>query len=75
MEKLLSIINYIRANKGREPLTHLQAQMDLRQDTGLNSLDLAELTVRIESAFGVDIFAEGIISTVGEILEKINTHP
>lgn len=45
---------------------------NLRYDLGLDSLDLAELTVRIENEFGVDIFEDGIVETVGEILEKLN---
>jgi len=38
----------------------------------MDSLDLAELTVRIEDEFGVDIFEDGMIDTVQEILDKIN---
>ncbi len=43
----------------------------LRRELGLDSLDLAELTVRIENEYGVDIFEDGIVETVGEILEKL----
>lgn len=38
----------------------------------MDSLDLAELTVRIEDAFGIDVFEDGIIDTIGEIMDKIN---
>lgn len=75
MEQLLKIINTVRINKNQAELPAISATTNLRTDIGFNSLDLAELTVRIESAFGVDIFEDGIISTVGEILEKINAHP
>ncbi|MBT5215482.1 acyl carrier protein [Candidatus Woesearchaeota archaeon] len=43
----------------------------LTNDLGLDSLDLALLTVEIESEFGVDIFENGLISTVGEIFEQL----
>ena len=43
----------------------------LTNDLGLDSLDLALLTVQIESEFGVDIFENGLISTVGEIFEQL----
>ena len=36
---------------------------------GLGSLDLATLTVRIEDEYGVDIFEDGIVKTVGEIVD------
>ena len=43
----------------------------LTNDLGLDSLDLALLTVEIESEFGVDIFENGLISRVGEIFEQL----
>ncbi len=49
----------------------IDAQTNLRHDLGFDSLDLAELTVRVEDEFGVDIFEDGIVNTVGEILLKI----
>ena len=44
---------------------------NLRESIGFTSFDLAELTVRIEDEFNVDIFEDGIISTIGEIYEKL----
>jgi len=38
----------------------------------LDSLDLAELTVRLEEEFGVDVFEDGIVETVEEILTKLS---
>ena len=43
----------------------------LTNDLGLDSFDLALLTVEIESEFGVDIFENGVISTVGEIFKLL----
>ncbi len=74
MTKLLHIVNQIRENKQRDPLDSINPDMKLRNDVGFDSLDLAELTVRIESEYGVDVFEEGIVETVGEILSKIDQH-
>ena len=71
MNKLLLMINEMREEAGHEPIEHLEASMDLREDLQLDSLMLAELTVRIEDEFGVDIFEEGIVQTIGEIIVKI----
>lgn len=68
---LLETINQVRSNKGRAPLPQIFPQLRLREDCELDSLDLAELTVRIEDASGVDVFAEGIVRTVGEIQAKL----
>jgi acyl carrier protein len=43
----------------------------LKQDLDLDSLDLAVLTVKIEAETGIDVFAEGIVETVGQLLAKL----
>jgi acyl carrier protein len=72
MNKLIEIINLIRDNKNFEKLSNLEGEQNLMTDLGFDSLDLAELTVRCEKEFGVDIFADGIITTVAEILNQID---
>lgn len=71
MDKLLGIINEMREEAGHESISSLEATMDLREDLELDSLMLAELTVRIEAEFDVDIFEDGIVQTIGEIIVKI----
>lgn len=68
---LLAVINEVRANKGHLPLEALVSSLRWREDIGFDSLDLAELTVRIEEKFGVDVFADGVVATVGEVVQKI----
>ena len=70
-EKVLAIINGIRASKGMESLKSLEDSMKLREDLNLTSFDLAELTVKIEDEFDIDIFEDGLVSTIGEIFEKL----
>lgn len=69
--QVLSIINDIRKSKNLKVLELLKETDNLRDDLNLTSFDLAELTVRIEDEFGVDIFEEGLISTIGEIYEQL----
>jgi acyl carrier protein len=69
--QLLEIVNVVRANKGRPVLPALTPEMRLREDCQLDYLDLAELTVRIEEASGVDVFADGVVRTIGEIQAKL----
>ena len=60
-------------NKRREDSVYtLNDDTHLRNDLGFDSIELAELTVRIESEFDIDVFEDGIVSTIGEILEKIS---
>jgi acyl carrier protein len=44
----------------------------LREDLGLDSLDLAELTVRIEDEYGVDIFHDEIVTNAADIINKLS---
>lgn len=69
--KVLEIINGIRAAKGLAPVDNINADTKLREDLNLTSFDLAELTVKIEDEFDIDIFEDGLVSTVGEIFEKL----
>ncbi len=70
-EKILIIINEIRKAKNLSELSVINLSDTLRDDIGFTSFDLAELTVRIEDEFDIDIFEDGLVNTVGEIIEKL----
>jgi acyl carrier protein len=70
-DELLNIINGILENKGEKKIQVLDDAIDLRKDLNFTSLDLAELTVKIEDITGIDIFEDGLVSTVKEINEKL----
>jgi len=71
-KKVLSIINNIRLSKDLPALESISEENSLRDDLELTSFDLAELTVHIEDEFDIDIFEDGLVSTVGEIYSKLN---
>ena len=68
---IYEIIKIILRKKGMNSVEVLTPETKLREDLNFDSLDLAELTVRIEDKFGVDIFENGNVYTVEDILEKI----
>ena len=70
-EKILSIVNEIRESKEQDILKSLSEDTRLREDLQFTSFDLAELTVKIEDEFDVDIFEDGLVNTVGEIFAKL----
>ena len=70
--KVLEVINDIRASKNMVAVVTLNEGDKLRDDLGLTSFDLAELTVRIEDEFDIDIFEDGLVNTVGEIYAKLS---
>lgn len=68
---ILKAINEVLEGKGDAKVNEISAETHLRNDLGLDSFDLAELTVRVEEYTNVDIFEDGLIETVGEINAKI----
>lgn len=73
-EELMGLVNRVRAHKKRPALSDITGDADLRGGLGFDSLDLAELTVRIEERFGVDVFGPGIAHSWGEIRERVHQH-
>ncbi|MBO5674438.1 MAG: acyl carrier protein [Paludibacteraceae bacterium] len=70
-QTILTIINSIRIAQELTPVTELHTTDNLREDLELTSFDLAELTVRIEDKYGIDIFEDGLVNTIGEIYNKL----
>lgn len=71
MDKLKEIINEILDNSERETIKNIRDDMSLTDDIGFDSLDLAELTVHVEKVFGIDIFEDGFVESIGDIRKKI----
>jgi len=69
---ILTAINEVKQGKSEDLVDSLSESTHLRNDLGLDSFDLAELTVRIEEKTGIDIFENGVVETVGEIYEQID---
>jgi len=72
MNSIMLIVNTVLNNRNKDKLSVIDENFNLRDDCGLDSLDLAELTVRIEAEYDVDIFEDGVVVTVGDILKKLN---
>jgi len=73
-EEIIDVILLVcKENKANQPLKkELNMATNLRNDLQLDSLDMAELMVRLEDKFGIDVFEDGIVTTIGEIFNKIN---
>jgi acyl carrier protein len=71
MEQLEKIILLVLNNSSLSYDQEIKADTHLREDFGFDSLALAELAVRIEDIFDIDVFEDGLVSTVGEIMDKL----
>jgi len=66
------IINKILESNDLKSISALDNSLNLRDDLGFDSLMLAELTVEIEDKFNIDIFEDGVVFTISDILNKLN---
>lgn len=70
--RIREIIAEILTNRGKSyEISTITNDTKLRDDIGLDSFNLAELTVYVEEEFEVDIFEDGIVLTFGEIIQKL----
>ena len=70
-KKLLEIVNFILIKNNHPILKTLDKSLNLRDDLGFDSLDLAELTVKIEDTLKVDIFENGFVYTIGDVIKLL----
>jgi acyl carrier protein len=70
-KKLLEIVNFILIKNNHPILKTLDKSLNLRDDLGFDSLDLAELTVKIEDSLKVDIFENGFVYTIGDVIKLL----
>ena len=71
LEHLHKSINEVLSDGGRPQITSLTREMDLRRDIGLDSLELAVLTVKLEEEFNMDVFAAGLVTTAGQVEDRL----
>lgn len=71
MDELKQILQEMLRNKNQNDEVVINDDTDLRNDLRFDSLDLAELTARIEKAFQVDVFEDGLITTIKDIKVKL----
>jgi acyl carrier protein len=70
--RVIEIIkNLIIENEIEISVDNINKSTSLTNDLGLDSFNLAQLTVEIESEFGIDIFENGVISSVEDIFKQL----
>ncbi len=71
INKVIEILHIVIDNSSLDFKEDITPETHLRNDIGLDSIALAELAVRIEEEFDVDVFEEGLVNTVDEVLQRI----
>ncbi len=73
LDRVIDQIKNVYANKGATPPA-LSSESVLGPEIGLESLDLAEIVVRLEEEFGNDPFAEGMVPNIRTIGDLSNLY-
>ena len=69
LEIVKQVVNILRLDKDEDIIEVISERMDLRNDLGFDSFDLAEFTVRIEEKLGVDVFEKGLVNNIKEVID------
>jgi acyl carrier protein len=73
MEQVVfNILSTVLSNNDLATKEVYDPELRMREDLGMDSIMLAEMTVRIEDECGVDVFEGGMVYTVGQILDIVN---
>lgn len=69
---VMQVVNEIREANGLPAVDDIFGHdFDLRKDLELASIDLAVLTARLEDLYEIDIFEDGIVQTVDEVVGRL----
>ena len=68
---LVDAVCRIKKSYGQPEISELRGSQTLVDDLGLDSLQLAELSVLIEAKYGIDVFANGIVDSVESLISMI----
>ena len=71
IKKVTEIIILVLENSSLPTNVEINEDTLLRDHLGFDSLALAELAVRIEDEYDVDVFEDGLVNTLSEILERL----
>ena len=71
--KLFEIINIVLINNDLKTIDAIDPVLSLQNDLEMDSIILAELTVRIEDEFDVDVFENGMVHTIKDIFDILKT--
>ena len=69
--KLFNIINSVLSSNGKQAFDNLKLDDKLKDDLGMDSIEMVDLVVSIEDEFDVDIFESGSIETVKDVFDLI----
>jgi acyl carrier protein len=69
--ELLDVINKVLSNNELKTIDQLDPHLRLKEDLDMDSITIAELTVRVEDEYGIDVFEDGMIYNLGDIMKKI----
>jgi len=71
-QKLLEILNSTLSDIGTDPISELDPNLNLEDDLDSDSISKLEFVVKVKNELGIDVQADGIVETLGEVMAALN---
>lgn len=71
LNEIKDLINKVLVEHDKEMIASINYDDNLRDDLGIDSIEMVDIVVQIDEIYGVDLFSDGDVKKVGEILKLI----
>lgn len=71
LNEIKDLINKVLVEHDKEMITSINYDDHLRDNLGIDSIEMIDIVVQFDEIYGVDLFSDGDVKKVSEILKLI----
>lgn len=71
LNEIKDLINRVLVEHDKEMITSINYDDHLRDNLGIDSIEMVDIVVQFDEIYGVDLFSDGDVKKVSEILKLI----
>jgi acyl carrier protein len=71
LNEIKDLINKVLVEHDKEMIASINYDDNLRDDLGIDSIEMVDIVVQFDEIYGVDLFSDGDVKKVSEILKLI----
>lgn len=73
LNEIKDIINKVMVDHDKEIIDNINYDDNLRDDLGIDSIEMVDIVVQFEEIYGIDLFSEGDVKKVSEIIKRLES--
>lgn len=73
LNEIKDIINKVMVDHDKEIIDSINYDDNLRDDLGIDSIEMVDIVVQFEEIYGIDLFSEGDVKKVSEIIKRLES--